>query len=136
MLDGQRGDVSRGIGPGIPCAFDICSGPNVGVMVEDMIVGGKVGTLVQVARGMNEGSRHGTGSEGATIYGMSPGAQIGCDAVCMDMFSNWVFMLTSSCRRREEAVWPGVIGDKDIGALGDVPFHRCVSRESFCEGYR
>ena len=35
-------------------------------MVEDMIVGGKVGTLVQVARGMNEGSRHGTGSEGVT----------------------------------------------------------------------
>ena len=97
VIDGRRGDVSRGIGPGIPSAFDICNGPNVGVMVEDMIVGGKVGTLVQVACGMKEGSRHGTGSEGATIYGMSLGAQSGCDAACMDMFSNWFFMLTSSC---------------------------------------
>ena len=62
-----------------------------------MIVGGKVGTLVQVARGMNEGSRHGTGSEGVTIYGMSLGAQNGCDSAFMDLDSNTVFMLTSSC---------------------------------------
>ena len=85
---------------------------------------------------MSEGSRHGTDSGGVTIYCMSLGAQSGCDAGCMEMLSIWVFMLTSSCLRKEEAVWPGVIGDKDIGALGDVPFHRCVSRESFCEGYR
>ena len=46
VFDGQRGDVSRGIRPGIPSAFDVCSGRTVGVMVEDMMAGGKVGTLV------------------------------------------------------------------------------------------